>query len=36
MSKTGLWSVAMAGTFFPLRRVARLESMPDEGTVVAT
>ncbi|MFY9293453.1 MAG: hypothetical protein WAP03_22540 [Methylorubrum rhodinum] len=26
----------MAGVFFPLRRVERLESMPSEGTVVAT
>jgi hypothetical protein len=36
MRETPLWSVAMAGTFFPLRRVERLESMPADGTVVAT
>lgn len=36
MGETGIWSVAMAGTFFPLRRVERLSEMPAEGTVVAT
>lgn len=34
MTETGLWTVAMAGTFFPLRRVDPLESLPPEGTVV--
>lgn len=36
MRETPLWSVAMAGTFLPLRRVGRLESLPADGTVVAT
>lgn len=36
MRETGLWSVAMAGVFFPLRRVERLEVVPADGTVVAT
>lgn len=36
MREKGIWSVAMAGVHFPLRRVERLESTPAEGTVVAT
>ncbi len=35
MNETGLWTVAMAGTFFPLRRAERLTAIPAEGTVVA-
>jgi hypothetical protein len=36
MTGDSIWSVAMAGVFFPLRRVKRLAAMPADGTVVAT